>query len=114
LAWLALVAAAGLTTAAAAQTPPQSDPQLTDPSWREPLDPAESPAVDPDEPDGEVEPTATVPDYRIRRAPLLPEGSFLPRRRGTLVRSDSGEWVYVFHPDAGGEAEQPITLLPSA
>src|SRR5690606_38676782 len=112
LVWLALVAGAGLATAALAQPPPRSDPQLTDPSWREPLDPAASPAADPPEPG--PKPTATAPDYRIRPAPLLPEGSFLPRRRGTLVRSGSGEWVYVFHPDASGEAEQPMTLLPSA
>jgi hypothetical protein len=31
-----------------------------------------------------------------------------------MVRSGSGEWVYVFHPDADGKAEQPMTLLPSA
>jgi hypothetical protein len=57
---------------------------------------------------------AAAPDYRIRPAPLLPEGSFLPRRRGTLVRSGSGELVYVFHPDETGRSERPMTLLPSA
>lgn len=101
------------------QTPPEEDPQLTDPSWRETPE-APAPPTDPaaDDPGAETRPdsgaAATAPDYRIRPAPLLPEGSFLPRRRGTLVRSGSGEWVYIFHPDERGEAERPMTLLPSA
>src|SRR5690606_15109562 len=94
--------------------------QLTDPSWRQTpqaTDPATDPA--PADPRAGTDPgtdsaAATAPDYRIRPAPLLPEGSFLPRRRGTLVRSGSGEWVYIFHPDEQGVAERPMTLLPSA
>lgn len=107
-----------LVAPARAQTPPEEDPQLTDPSWRQtPQTPGQTPDPATGDPGAETDPNsaaATAPDYRIRPAPLLPEGSFLPRRRGTLVRSGSGEWVYIFHPDEQGVAERPMTLLPSA
>ncbi len=103
----AAAALAALTPAAIAQ--PETDPQLNDPSWAE--DPEPNPELDASL-DGTPAPEA--PDYRVRQAPLLPEGTFLPKRRGTMVRSGSGEWVYIFHPDDQGVAETPMTLLPSS
>ncbi|MFG0283521.1 MAG: hypothetical protein ACF8R7_03790 [Phycisphaerales bacterium JB039] len=105
----ALLAALNLLVwAPATVAQPETDPQLTDPSWRD-IRPADAaiPGAAPEAADRAL-------DFRVRRPPLLPEGSFLPKRRGVMVRSGSGEWVYVFYPDARGDAESPMTLLPSA
>ena len=93
---------------ACAWAQPESDPQLTDPSWR---DVGPGPVVDPLE-SGAADGGESA--LRVRPAPLLPEGAFLAKRRGTMVKSGSGEWVFVFYPDAEGNAEPPMTLLPSA
>jgi len=47
------------------------------------------------------------------RAELLPEGAFLVQRRGSVVRSGAGDWVFLPHPDAEGTAERAMVLLPS-
>ncbi|MCC6677870.1 MAG: hypothetical protein IT436_12050 [Phycisphaerales bacterium] len=47
------------------------------------------------------------------KAELLPEGAFLVRRRGSVVKSDSGDWVFLAHPDRQGAAERAMVLLPS-
>lgn len=44
---------------------------------------------------------------------LLPEGAFLVRRRGSVVRSSGGDWVFLAHPDREGAAERAMVLLPS-
>jgi hypothetical protein len=46
------------------------------------------------------------------RPALLPEGTFLAARRGRLVRSAAGEWLFVVDSGAEGVAEPPMLLLP--
>jgi len=43
---------------------------------------------------------------------LLPEGSFLTRARGRMVRLNSGAWAFVFNPDEAGAELAPMVLLP--
>ncbi|MBC7835607.1 MAG: hypothetical protein H7Y88_10985, partial [Phycisphaerales bacterium] len=47
-----------------------------------------------------------------RRPKLLAEGTFLPSRRGRMVRAPEGEWMYVFDADARGLSEAPMVLMP--
>lgn len=46
------------------------------------------------------------------RGRLLREGSFLASRRGRMVRSSSGEWVFTFDSDAQGKSDPPMILMP--
>lgn len=43
---------------------------------------------------------------------VVPEGTFLPSRRGRMVRAHTGEWIFVFDADARGESEPPMVLVP--
>lgn len=51
---------------------------------------------------------------RVPRPVLLPEGTFITPRRGTVLRAGNGEWYVVFHPDEQGQSLPPMALLPSA
>ncbi len=44
---------------------------------------------------------------------LLREGTFVVRRRGTMVPLGGGRSALVFHREAGASAERPMVLLPS-
>ncbi|MCP3903542.1 MAG: hypothetical protein GY715_07885 [Planctomycetes bacterium] len=50
---------------------------------------------------------AAAPDDR-----LVPEGTVLLARRGTVRRSASGAFTFIFDADAEGLADPPMTLLP--
>jgi hypothetical protein len=52
-------------------------------------------------------------DHRIQPPQLLREGSFIVRRRGSMVRLPGGEWAFIFHRDAAGFAERPMVLIPN-
>lgn len=43
---------------------------------------------------------------------LLREGSFLASRRGRMVRSSEGAWLFVFDADSSTKAEPPMTMMP--
>ena len=45
-------------------------------------------------------------------AKLLREGSFLASRRGRMVRSSEGSWLFVFDSDSSAKAEPPMTMMP--
>lgn len=45
-------------------------------------------------------------------AKLLREGSFLASRRGRMVRSSEGAWLFVFDSDSSTKAEPPMTMMP--
>lgn len=51
-------------------------------------------------------------DFRVKRAPLRREGTFLLRQRGSLLKLPGGERAFLFHPDASGRAERPMVLVP--
>lgn len=69
---------------------------------------------------GQVDPPAPEPTKRLRqidlnspdaaaaRKPILPEGSFIAGQEGTLVRTPSGDKLFVYLPDQGHES---IALL---
>jgi hypothetical protein len=44
---------------------------------------------------------------------LLAEGSMLVDRLGTLRRTDTGGWMFIFDADAEGQGDPPAVLLPS-
>lgn len=46
------------------------------------------------------------------RGRLLREGSFMASRRGRMVRSSSGEWVFTFDSDTQGKSDPPMILMP--
>ena len=43
---------------------------------------------------------------------LLLEGSMIVSRRGRIIRSNSGSWIFVFDADASGLGDPPMTLFP--
>ena len=42
-----------------------------------------------------------------------PDGTLIVSRRGRLLRSQRGAWLFVFDADAWGQADAPVVLLPS-
>lgn len=53
-----------------------------------------------------------APSVTETRGRLLREGTFLTSRRGRMVRSSTGEWVYTFDSDAQGQSDPPMILMP--
>lgn len=43
---------------------------------------------------------------------LLPDGTFLPLRRGRVIRGEAGEWAFHFDTDPDSAAPPPMVLLP--
>lgn len=43
---------------------------------------------------------------------LLLEGSMIVSRRGRIIRTNSGSWMFVFDADASGLGDPPMTLFP--
>lgn len=58
-------------------------------------------------------PGVVLPDYRPAAGSLLPEGTYLLRRRGIVVPVGEDRWAFVFDRDAQGEAEPPMYLMAS-
>ncbi len=58
-------------------------------------------------------PGIVLPDVSPPGGVLLPEGSFLPRRRGIVVPVGDIDWAFVPDEDAVGDSEPPMLLLPS-
>ena len=58
-------------------------------------------------------PGVVLPDYRPASGSLLPEGTYLLRRRGIAVPVGDDRWAFVFDRDAQGEAEPPMYLMAS-
>lgn len=58
-------------------------------------------------------PGVALPDYRPAVGSLLPEGTYLLRRRGIVVPVGEHRWAFVFDQDAQGHADPPMFLLPS-
>jgi hypothetical protein len=114
--------------AAQDQPAPSQDPAITDPSvprraedmdrprGTDPLAPAAAPRSDPANPN---DPSAAalgleVADFAPGLAPLRREGTFLVRRRASLVRLRTGDSALLFHKDDAGKAERPMLLTPCA
>jgi hypothetical protein len=49
-----------------------------------------------------------------RTGPRQPEGTFLVKQRGSMIRAGSGEWIFVSHPAPGpaGKPPRPMIMLP--
>jgi len=45
-------------------------------------------------------------------ARLVPEGTMIVARRGRLMRTAGGAWMFVFDSDASGLGDPPMTVLP--
>lgn len=93
------------------QTPAQAEPsrriQPTRPTAAPPARPAQP------TPAAELIPGLENAELTLPDTPLLAEGTFLVRQRGSLTRAPSGEWIALFNPDAQGRRPRPMVLLPS-
>jgi hypothetical protein len=58
-------------------------------------------------------PGIMLPDLSPEGGVLLPEGAFLPERRGILVPVGDEGWAFVFDADASGGSEPPMLMQPS-
>ncbi len=117
-----VVLAAVSTPAGAQDRDPATDPALNDPNVSERVRDLERPAgaalsPTPRRPAAEPRPQRAAQQDPIQAAlragPLRPEGTFISRQRGSLVRGRSGEWILVPRRDANGRAERPMVILPS-
>lgn len=111
------------------QGPPATPPPTPQPEQSPPIEPADPSVVEglrgrPNDSDpirsshvgrevGVTVPGLEGSDFRISPPTLLPEGTFLTPRRGTVLRAGNGEWYVVFHPDERGTSPPPMALLPS-
>ncbi|MCC6659589.1 MAG: hypothetical protein IT437_01760 [Phycisphaerales bacterium] len=108
------------------QPKPSEDPAINDPSvprraqdMDNPHDagampPTAAPKSDPVVPN---DPAAAVTglevaDYSVGRAPLRREGTFLVRRRASMIHLRTGDWALVFHKDDRGDAERAMLITP--
>lgn len=66
---------------------------------------AKRPTIDP------VSSPATI-SKSIGQTRLVPQGTFLPSRKGRLIGSGTAS-VFVFAPDAEGKAEPPMVIMPN-
>jgi hypothetical protein len=58
-------------------------------------------------------PAVEQPQSRVvHTGRLLREGTFLVERRGRMVRSATGDWMYTFDADAKGQADPTMVLMP--
>lgn len=115
-----------LPVAGQEQPPKDPDPELSDPSIdrivREMIDgstPADS--ISPRTParalpagqfEGPLLPGLSMEGYELGAPPLLPEDTFITRRRGRLLRLSGGDWAFVFHEDPEAMTIQPMIVLP--
>src|ERR1043165_9936666 len=83
----------------------------------------EPPPIYPSRPDAPAPTTrakpgdASIPgledtDFKVRAAPLRREGTFLLRRRASLLKLHDGQKTLLFHKDESGDAERPMVLVP--
>lgn len=56
--------------------------------------------------------TSTMSASGVDTPNLLLEGSMIVSRRGRIVRSNAGSWMFVFDADASGLGDPPMTLFP--
>ena len=70
------------------------------------------PEVD-DRPTAAARPNRRGTDAVADARRLLAEGSMLVDRLGTLRRTDTGGWMFIFDADAEGQGDPPAVLLPS-
>lgn len=56
--------------------------------------------------------TSTMDASGLDSPNLLLEGSMIVSRRGRIVRSNAGSWMFVFDADASGLGDPPMTLFP--
>jgi hypothetical protein len=61
---------------------------------------------------GAALPGSGRPGLAPQLATLVREGAFLRERRGRLMESPEGKWVYVFDADASGNSEPPMVVMP--
>ncbi len=99
---------------------PATDPNLADPSVeqiikdmekpgqaRKPVAPGAGPAVQ------QARPGASAgADASAAPGKLLREGTFLTSRRGRIIRSAAGDWLYTFDADASGQTDPSMVLMP--
>ncbi|HYE03674.1 MAG TPA: hypothetical protein VD963_10620 [Phycisphaerales bacterium] len=71
------------------------------------------PVGEPVAPDPAPPRRAAAREARARRGQLLPEGTYLPSRRGRMARNPAGDWVFVFDSGPRGRTEPPMVLMPS-
>ena len=99
--------------------PPTERPTLSDPAvqdlihelerQREASRASEARAARPD-PEKKAETTRPAAE-----SALIPEGQTVVRRRGRLIRSDAGDWAFVFDRGLSGEAgtDRPLIVTPT-
>lgn len=106
---LSLLAMAGVAVGQESTPRPRQQPR---PVMPQPRGPGAATPANPIVPDLAI-PGLQDADFRLERAPLRAEGTFLVEQRGSMLKLPTGEWVFVFHRDAEGKRERPMVLAPS-
>ncbi len=79
---------------------------------RRPVEPVTPAAAAPARPSVGVVPGVRPLPRGEAAGQLLPDGTFLPLRRGRVIRGEAGEWAFHFDTDPDSAAPPPMVLLP--